>query len=244
MPPKLHVVATLTLLPKGPTLPVFDQPLDDEDEPGDVDTSIAHGGRREGDGWDDVKWMDILKLGVTTNMLIPPSTPHAVATALGKYAKIAVEGSEDDKLRAWKILFAMDPILFSDAVAQRDDQRSRAAKVSEKLSLMETGQWGAVWALVECRHRDGETQDSEAATLRNEISKAAAAAWGASGGARASDAVAKMAQVRGGGSAKWQRGEAPREEDMTDDTWPTGAFFATRGVVQQRAWLKMCTVWG
>ena len=76
-----------------------------------------------------------------------------------------------------------DPILLTDTGAKQDDTRSGAAHVSEKLSMMETGQWGAVWALVETKARDKDQRDTPAATMRRveglleagEISRAAAA---------------------------------------------------------------------
>ena len=72
------------------------------------------------------------------------------------------------------------------------------------MSMMETGQWGAVWALVETKARDKDQRDAQAATMRRveglleagKISRAAAAVWDTTGLASAEEVMAKLEQVQ------------------------------------------------
>ncbi len=92
-----------------------------------------------------------MKVPSITSPLVPRGVKHAVAAFKSKICSAIEEclkkGDIDGQIRAWKGLFAMDALLYNESHQDRK-AKSRTALISEKLSLMEEGHWGTVWALM------------------------------------------------------------------------------------------------
>ena len=125
-----------------------DSPLDEESVATEPDGAMA-----QEDWWDAVPWDDILKLQVNTATFVPKGVISALTAMRGRIARringAYDQGNQPGQVRAWKMLTAFDAVIFSDLGAGQGDKRGRAAKVAEKLALIENGQRGAVWALLE-----------------------------------------------------------------------------------------------
>ena len=143
------------------------------------------------DWWDSISWDQLLKMPSITSPLIPRGVRHAVATFKGKICFAIEEGLVKNdaagETRAWKGLFAIDALLYNESHQDRKT-KSRTALIAEKLSLMEEGHWGTVWAQMQDiekpMNNDGSDPDErtvkriESLMDAGEGSRATAAVWG------------------------------------------------------------------
>ena len=97
-------------------------------------------------------------------------------------------------------LLAVDVLLFFDV--KGTESQSRKCLVAERIRMLEQGHWGVLWAHAESQHwEEGDKNKPELASCAGkvqnlmeagEVSKAAAAAWGAGAGVAAADLERKF----------------------------------------------------
>ncbi len=115
-------------------------------------------GLRNMEWWDGMEW-DTLKrhTGVTMGA-VPRSLKHAVAQWRVKVCRHINEAdNEEAQTRGWKLLFAMDLLMFDDLRENAGD-RTKSNMITDRMEYMEKGQWGSVWTLVGYRRQSDTDQ--------------------------------------------------------------------------------------
>ena len=115
-------------------------------------------GLRNMEWWDGMEW-DTLKrhTGVTMGA-VPRSLKHAVAQWRVKVCRHINEAdNEEAQTRGWKLLFAMDLLMFGDLRENAGD-RTKSNMITDRMEYMEKGQWGSVWTLVGYRRQSDTDQ--------------------------------------------------------------------------------------
>ena len=189
--------------------------------------------------WDTVPWDDILCLDAQTSIFLPRGLEAAVAQVKGDicgYVEAAFRRhDEEDEVRGWKAMLAVDILLFHEAKAQ--DTKTRRSIMAERLTWMSTGQWGALWSQVTLRGGGGRAppplglQDAVKRALEKdvkrvksllasgEVSRAASAAWGAAPLAAPSEVVAKLQSTQHPGHLPRLVPRNAGEEVQTTPAW-------------------------
>ena len=149
--------------------------------------------------WGTCSWEEIIIIDPSTAAFVPQSISHAITEVKAKICRNIEEAARNNDMdkqdNLWKCLWAIDPILMAApstrAPKTQQDRVTWTQKISEKLSLIEQGQWGALWAAVESRNNDegkGKVNDGRSGISKTvkrmeeliqagETSKAAAAVW-------------------------------------------------------------------
>ena len=168
-------------------------PLEEEDDDllGDWDDADQLSFCESFSWWDKVSLSEVLKVESPTTVYVPEGVEHAVATFKGAICEYIDECKESNnvpgEINGWKALIASDALLFFDV--KGTEVLSRKGLVAERIKTLENGHWGVLWAHVESAiltTGDADTTEDLKCAGRvkklmeaNELSKAAAAIWGA-----------------------------------------------------------------
>ena len=156
--------------------------------------------------WDTVTYDEIREHPADTTTLMPRAVAAGTARLRAAVCRAIEEATgADQQNRAWKLLYALDALLYANVGGTGRRAAGAApgaaglgygikAQVAERLTLAWEGRWSSLWTLAaareggaaepppqdEARRRDAERVAD--LVRQGELSRAAAAVWGAGGG--------------------------------------------------------------